>query len=172
MKMHNAYLLLGGNLGDRLNNLNKALLLIEKHIGRIISRSSVYETAPWGFECENMFLNQLVCVETRESPQELFSEILKIEMMMGRKRKASQWGDRIIDVDILFYDEVVLNEDGLKIPHPYLHERRFALIPLTEITNNMVHPGLNKTMGQLLEECTDDLEVTKFTSKYQSSNVK
>ena len=159
MKIHNTYLLLGGNLGHRLNNLNKTLSLIEKYIGRIISRSSVYETAPWGFECAKMFLNQLVCVETRESPRELLSYILKIETMMGRKRKANQWGDRIIDIDILFYDEVVLNEDDLKIPHTHLHQRRFALVPLAEISTNMVHPGLNKTMGQLLEECTDNLEV-------------
>ena len=182
MKIHNTYLLLGGNLGDRLNNLNKTLLLIEKYIGRIISRSSVYETAPWGFKCDKMFLNQLVCVETRVSPRELLSHILKIETMMGRMRKANlptinlrqagQWDDRIIDIDILFYDEVVLNEEELKIPHPYLHQRRFALVPLAEIVTNMVHPGLNKTIGQLLEECTDNLEVKIFNSKFQSLKVK
>ena len=164
MKTHNAYLLLGGNLGHRLNNLNKTLLLIEKYIGRIISRSAVYETAPWGFECDKMFLNQLVSVETRESPRELLSEILKIELIMGRNRKANQWGDRIIDIDILFYDEVVLNENGLKIPHPYLHQRRFALIPLTEIADKFIHPKFKKTIKVLLEECMDDLEVKLIVS--------
>ncbi|MFH1319290.1 MAG: 2-amino-4-hydroxy-6-hydroxymethyldihydropteridine diphosphokinase [Bacteroidota bacterium] len=175
--MQKVYLLLGGNTGDKLSNLHKALLLIEKQVGKIISKSPVYETAPWGFETRysksgngNMFLNQAVCVETSKSPGEVLSQILKIEFTMGRNRAGDQrnvgaggesrvFKERIIDVDILLYNDIVVENDNLIIPHPYLHLRRFVLVPLTEIAADVIHPKLHKTIKALREECEDELGV-------------
>jgi 2-amino-4-hydroxy-6-hydroxymethyldihydropteridine diphosphokinase len=157
--MHKAYLLTGGNLGDRVRTLDTALRLIGSRLGKITAASRLYETAPWGFTHESPFLNQAVEIETQLSPHDLLNAILEIERGMGRTRDGAQWKERLIDIDILFYDSIVLNDKQLRIPHPYLHERRFALGPLADINEQMMHPVLGKSVRQMLIECPDKLEV-------------
>ena len=157
--MNKAYLLLGGNIGDKNKNLKTAVEYIEKSIGKIVLRSSVYETAPWGFSHEDFFLNQSLLVATIKNPEELLQEILKIETAMGRKRGSEQWSSRIIDIDILFFNDIILETSDLKIPHPHLHKRKFTLLPLNEIAENFLHPVFKKSVSSLLSECEDELYV-------------
>lgn len=157
--MNKVYLLLGGNLGNRHWNLRSATEAIEKNIGKIVLSSSVYETAPWGMEHKQPFLNQVILVETELNPQPLLSAILSIESAMGRLRNATQWQERTIDIDILFFNDEVQHQPNLTLPHPRLHQRKFTLVPLHEIAPQYVHPVYNKAIAQLLAECDDTLEV-------------
>ena len=159
--MNKAFLLTGGNLGDRLKNLDQASQLLEKYCGGIIKRSSVYETAAWGKTNQSNFLNQVLEIETALTPELLINEILKIEHLMGRER-TEKYGPRSIDIDILFFNQKIINEEGLIIPHPELQNRRFVLIPLAEIAPNLYHPILKKNIVQLLKDCKDDLEVRVY----------
>lgn len=154
--MNIVYLLLGSNSGNRTKNLYDALALIELHLGRIISTSSVHNTAPWGNKEQNDFLNQAVCIETIFPAQELLEKILDIEKTLGRER-GKKWEARIIDIDILFFNSGIITAPGLIIPHPYLHQRRFALACLDEIAGDFIHPEIKKSVKQLLEECEDTL---------------
>lgn len=159
--MNDIYLLTGGNLGNRADNLAAALLLIEQYCGRIVQRSSVYETAAWGMINQPDFYNQVLHVKTGLTAQQLMHKVLEIEEHMGRTREIKM-GPRIIDIDILFYNNDVVNMPGLIIPHPRLQDRRFALLPLTEIAADYIHPVFRKTVVQLLDECTDTLNVHKI----------
>ena len=159
--MNEVYLLTGGNIGDRPGFLENARIKIEQDCGRIISASSMYETAAWGKEDQENFLNQVLQVETILSPETLLMTILKIEESLGRKREI-KYGPRTIDIDILFYNDEVIEEDGLYIPHPRMQERRFVLAPLSEIASDKIHPKLFKTVEQLLKECPDQLAVNKI----------
>jgi 2-amino-4-hydroxy-6-hydroxymethyldihydropteridine diphosphokinase len=158
--MNKAYLLIGGNLGDRKENLSKAAELINEECGAITKKSSLYETAAWGINDQPSFLNQALEISTSFNAKQLMRKILRIEKMMGRVRK-EKFGPRIIDIDILFYENEVHDLSFLKIPHPELQNRRFVLVPLAEIDSKFRHPVLKKTIAELLEECPDNLEVVK-----------
>jgi 2-amino-4-hydroxy-6-hydroxymethyldihydropteridine diphosphokinase len=157
-----AFLGIGTNLGDREANLKQAITSIEEYIGTILKSSSVYETEPWGFITEDKFLNVVVKIETDLAPARIMSHIVMIESLMGRVRTEQGYSSRVIDIDILLYDDSVTNEVNLKIPHPLLQERKFVLIPLCEIAPNMIHPVLKKSFTQLLEFCNDRSDVKKY----------
>lgn len=160
-KTHTAYLLIGGNLGDRLNNLSKAINRINQTCGTIQNVSSIYETAAWGFTNQPHFLNQVIVLNTVLQPSELMQQLLHIEEEMGRKRLIKM-GPRIIDLDILLIDDFILDSAILQLPHPQLINRKFALLPLNEVAATFVHPVEKKTISQLLHECKDNLDVQKI----------
>jgi 2-amino-4-hydroxy-6-hydroxymethyldihydropteridine diphosphokinase len=155
MKMAEVFLGIGTNLGDREQNLRDALALINQQIGRVLASSSVYETEPWGFETDNSFLNMAVKVRTPLSPYCLLKETESIETILGRIRDKKHYISRIIDVDILFYGEDIIDEISLSIPHPRITERRFVLVPLNEIAPGFIHPVIKKTVSSLLLSCPD-----------------
>lgn len=157
----NAYLLLGTNMGDRVAQLNRARNEIIKEIGTLHGTSSIYETDAWGNEGQPSYLNQVVGVSTPLPPLQLLEKINAIERQMGRIR-VSKWESRLIDIDILYYADKVVDEANLQIPHPYLPDRRFALTPLQEIVPDFVHPILGKTTTELLNGTTDQLAVRLF----------
>lgn len=162
-KINTAYILLGGNIGNRKENLQNALSNIEKEIGKVIKISSIYETEPWGNPNQASFYNQVIAIATSLSPTELLDKLLSIEMKMGRERnKQTKWEKRIIDIDILFYNEEVINTAMLIIPHPRLHERNFTLKPLLEIAPKLFHPVLKKSIEELFNDSTDGLAVHKL----------
>ena len=160
--MNKAYLLTGGNIGDRKVTLETAKKKIEKECGRIIRSSALYETAAWGNTQQSLFLNQALELETLMSAKQLIDRLLDIEKDMGRVRR-EKYGPRVIDIDIHLFNAEIYEYPHLKVPHPELQNRRFALLPLAEIGANLVHPVFNKTISQLLEECDDKLEVKKYS---------
>jgi 2-amino-4-hydroxy-6-hydroxymethyldihydropteridine diphosphokinase len=153
--MHITYLGIGTNHGDRRKNLAKAMALIEGKAGRIIKSSSVYETEPWGFESPHFFLNTVIKVETELSPLKLLEMVHIIEAELGRKRSRTRYVSRVMDIDILFYDDEVISTKELVIPHPLIAERKFVLVPLTEVEPELVHPVSRKTIAELLSRCND-----------------
>ena len=159
--MNKTYLLTGGNEGDRILHMQQARANIELFCGRILQISSLYETAPWGKTDQSDFLNQVLVVETTLGPHPLLHALLSIEESLGRKRSVRN-APRTIDIDILFFDQLILKEPGLEIPHPRIADRRFVLEPLDEISPDFIHPVLKKTIHQLLQECTDELAVKKM----------
>jgi len=159
--MNGIYLLLGSNLGRREFYLTGALDLIENRIGRIKNASGTYKTQAWGVKDQNWFLHQAVEVETNLSPTDLLSKINLIENEMGRVRE-ERWRERIIDIDILYYHDLVFQDNNLTIPHPGIPVRRFALTPLVEIASRFIHPIEQKSQLQLLEECPDQLAVERL----------
>lgn len=160
--MNNAFLGLGTNLGDRKRNLREAIKLTEENIGRLLKSSSVYETEPWGFDADTNFLNMVIEVETIYSSEEILNKILEIEARLGRERSQDRYSSRIIDIDILLYDNIIVNQKGLKIPHRLMHERRFVLMPFCEIAPDLIHPVFQKSMSVLLEECRDRTKILKL----------
>ncbi|NIM03968.1 2-amino-4-hydroxy-6-hydroxymethyldihydropteridine diphosphokinase [bacterium] len=152
------YIGLGSNLGDRLANIRKAIELMRREGIEIIDESSVYETEPVGYKEQGWFLNSVVKGRTELSPQGLWKRLEKIEKLMGREREI-KWGPRIIDLDILFYENKILNDKQLRIPHSELHKRKFVLVPLEEIAPQLVHPVLKKTISQLLTDLKDNSQV-------------
>jgi len=156
------FLGIGTNLGDRERNLEQAVAKIEEFIGRILISSSTYETEPWGFKANDEFLNLVVKVETELTPSGLLGRILMVESLLGRVRGHKRYSSRMIDIDILFYEDMIIDEESLKIPHPLLHERKFVLVPLCEIATELIHPVLKKSVADLLEICKDKSEVKKY----------
>jgi 2-amino-4-hydroxy-6-hydroxymethyldihydropteridine diphosphokinase len=159
--MNKTYLLLGSNMGDSKQQLSKAISLIEKEIGKMTRHSGLYKTAAWGKTDQPDFLNQIIIVTTKLSPSQTMHTILNIEKKMGRLRTQKN-APRIIDIDILFFNREVINENHLTVPHPQLQNRRFVLVPLNELSPNLKHPVLDKTVHQLLIHCADNLNVKKF----------
>jgi 2-amino-4-hydroxy-6-hydroxymethyldihydropteridine diphosphokinase len=159
--MNKTYLLTGSNEGDKFLQMQQARANIELICGRLLQISSLYQTAPWGKTDQADFLNQVLVIETAMSPRALLNAILSIEENLGRKRSVKN-APRTIDIDILFYDRLILEVPGLCIPHPRISERRFVLEPLDEIAPGFQHPVLGKTIHQLLLECTDELAVKKI----------
>jgi len=133
--MHQVYLGLGTNLGDRWKNIEEAIRLVGERVGMVIRRSSFHETEPWGFQSENRFLNAVILCETEKSPREVLSLTKQIERELGRtiKSKDGIYHDRLMDIDILLFDKLTIDEPDLKIPHPFMHERAFVMKPLEEI---------------------------------------
>lgn len=159
--MNNVFLLLGTNLGERELQLQTAIAEIGEKVGPVLKKSAVYETQSWGRTDEPDYLNQVIFLKTEVSATVVLSKILEIETGMGRKRY-KKWGSRLIDIDILFYNNEIIKQNGLEIPHPELHNRRFTLEPLTEIAPDLIHPVFNKTMSELKNELTDSLIVKKL----------
>jgi 2-amino-4-hydroxy-6-hydroxymethyldihydropteridine diphosphokinase len=159
--MNVAFLLIGGNLGNREENLQTATSLIKQYCGKITKSSSVYETAAWGKTDQPAFLNQALEIETKLTAEGLMREIFAIEKIMRRERK-EKYGPRIIDIDILLFNDEQHDSSFLKIPHPEMQNRLFALIPLAEIAPNVYHPVFKKSIAQLLKETPDKLEVKKY----------
>jgi 2-amino-4-hydroxy-6-hydroxymethyldihydropteridine diphosphokinase len=162
-----AFLLLGTNLGDRTAKLNQAIEAIDQQVGKIVKTSSVFETSAWGKTDQPAFLNQAIEIYTKLGPEELLTHILSIEEQLGRKR-LEHWGERSIDIDILFFGKEIYASPRLAIPHPQLENRRFTLIPLNEIAPHFIHPLLKKTVGDLLAECPDTLSVKKYSDTRQA----
>lgn len=158
--MYTAYLLTGTNLGERERNLAQARILIEQSAGTISAVSALYETAAWGKTDQPSFLNQALKLETRLDAPRLLEQLLKIEETIGRLRK-EKYGPRVIDIDLLLFNDQIVNDPSVTVPHPQLPNRRFALAPLTEIAANIIHPVLKKSIRQLLDECIDSLPVIK-----------
>lgn len=158
--MNQTYILLGSNEGDKLLHLRRALEAI-KNLGQLQKVSSIYQTAAWGLEEQDSFLNQVIELHTLLSPESLLTSLLDIEEKMGRKRRA-KWASRLIDIDILYIGQGVIQTERLQVPHPYLHLRRFTLVPLCEIAKDFRHPIYLKTNWELLEECPDTLAVEVF----------
>ena len=159
--MNTAYLLAGSNMGDRTAYLQQATKIIEEQCGSIIARSHIYETAAWGVLDQPSFYNQALAVQTPLQPEQLMQTLLDIEAAIGRQR-VQKMGPRTIDLDVLLIDDLVWNTPLLIVPHPHLTERRFALTPLAEIAPALIHPIVNKTIAELLEECSDMLGVVKL----------
>lgn len=159
--MSQCFLLLGTNIGDKAHNLLQARGYINERIGEILKPSAIYQTSAWGKEDQDDFFNQVLCVQTVLSPMGLLGECLAIEKDLGRVR-FERWGERLIDIDILYFENEVIETADLKVPHPELQNRRFTLIPLVELAPDYTHPKMNQTNKDLLAQCTDPLEVVKI----------
>lgn len=159
--INRCFVLTGGNLGNRAQNLHSAKELIATRCGVLTAQSAVYETAAWGLIQQPPFLNQALAIETWLEPEALLQQLLEIELLLGRQR-FEKYGPRTIDIDILFYNDSIIETNSLTIPHPQLHLRRFALTALCDIAPLYSHPTKKKTITALLDECTDNLDVHKF----------
>jgi len=157
--MNLIYLSLGSNLGRREQHLEEALKLIESRIGRIMAKSSFYESEPWGYTSENWFCNCCVSLRSNLQPLVLLDSLLALEKEMGRERRGTGYGDRIIDIDLLFYGDKRLDHPRLSLPHPSMGDRRFVLIPLAEIAPELIHPLTRLSISKMLQNCTDNTEV-------------
>jgi len=159
---HIAYIGIGSNLGDKIAHCEKAIseiLNIDRH--RLLSRSSLFKTRPIGYTAQDLFVNGVIKIETDLEPLHLYRTLKTIELRLGRK-ETFPLGPRVIDLDLLLFDDRRIETEKLQVPHPRFHERQFVLIPLSEIDQNLIHPVLKKTVGELLEEIKEDQGVEKI----------
>ncbi len=159
--MNTVYLQLGSNLGERADLLLAAVVAIGSRVGRIKEESKVYESTPWRVEGQQNYLNQILKVETKLTAEQVLETILDIEKDLGRIR-LEKWGERLIDIDIIFYNDAIIETATLCVPHKHMHKRLFVLTPLNNIASEIIHPKYNKTVQQLLEQCKDTELVEEY----------
>ncbi len=159
--MNTIFLQLGSNMGERKEFLQSAIVLIVEEIGAIQKKSKVYESVPWGVDGQNNYLNQVLEIKSRFLVEEVLEKVLQIEDKIGRIRN-EKWGERIIDIDILFFNDMVIEKEGLCVPHIHLHKRNFVLLPLQEIAPEFIHPKNQKTISELKQECRDSEKVEEY----------
>ncbi len=152
---------MGTNLGERDNQLAIARTLIEQKVGKISATSRIFETSAWGIIEQNSFLNQVIQVDTVFSPLATLHLILQIEKEMGRIRR-QKWGERVIDIDILYYNNEIIRTERLEIPHPFIQDRKFVLVPLCEIAAEKIHPIWKLSNRELLEKCQDTGKIDEY----------
>lgn len=158
--MNRVFLLTGSNLGDSTSLLRLASTYIDEELGSIVNQSHVYSSESWGYASSRPFYNQCIEIETEHEPNALLEKILKIEVQMGRVRLEKGYSDREIDIDILFCGNNIIEDGSLTIPHPRIHLRKFALVPMNEIAGDFIHPLLNMSISELLDICIDDSIIT------------
>lgn len=165
--METCYVLFGSNLGDKNGIFNQACLFINNRCGRVVQVSAPYESEPWGFKTEDWFLNRVVVIETAMSPEGMLEQLLQIEQELGRERhpEIAGYTSRTADFDILYFGGQVICSETLIVPHPRLHRRRFALLPMCEVAPELVHPVFGLTQTELLERCPDTLVVRKMDTE-------
>lgn len=156
--MEKLVLIIGGNLGERELLLSQAINLLIENFGGIELKSKVYETAPWGGKSKGAYLNQVLVFSTDLEPEEVLKKTQKIENLLGREREV-KWGDRTMDIDILYYGDMVVDYPEIRIPHPFISQRRFVLEPLAEVLPDFIHPLLKMTNAELLHDCRDESQV-------------
>lgn len=159
--MNRVYLHTGSNEGERLHNLDTALNLLGKQVGKVEAASRVFETSAWGIRDQPDFLNQAIEMKVDLDPVALLDAVLDIEQVMGRVR-VQKWGQRLIDIDVLYYEDLIWESDQLTLPHPHLHERNFVLAPLSDIAPDFLHPRLKQTSREMLNACKDTLPARVF----------
>ena len=160
--MEQVYLCLGGNVGDTRQYLEQAIGLIDSCIGRITAKSAIYQSEPWGFKAEQMFLNQIVVAETELAPNAVIEQCLQIETELGRARSGNGYEPRTIDIDIIFFGNQKINQPNLTVPHPLIHCRNFVLQPLCNVAPDFVHPVFGLTVKQLAAVCDDKAVVRRL----------
>ena len=159
--MNIVFLQLGSNLGNRELLLQDAVIAVEDRVGSVVEKSRTYESTPWRVEGQENYLNLIIKVKTALMADDVLSAILDIEQKLGRIR-IEKWGERLIDLDIIFYNDAIIETPQLCVPHKHMHERMFVLIPLHNIAADMVHPKYNKTVEELLKQCTDTQLVKEY----------
>ena len=159
--MNTIYIQLGSNVGERNSYIKESLLQIEQILGTIICESKTYESSPWGVMEQRNFLNKVISVKSEFSAKDVLKSLQKIEYKLGRKRTA-KWGERTIDLDILFYNNETINTKELTIPHPHIQDRKFVLMPFAEMNGKFIHPTLKKDIFALLKECKDTEKVSVY----------
>lgn len=159
--MNTVYIQLGSNIGERESFITKSMHKVEGDIGKIITASSIFETTAWGNENQNNFLNSVIEIKTPFDAFTILQKSQEIENNLGRER-SDKWGERTIDIDILFYNNKIINTKELTVPHPLIQKRKFVLVPLSEIAPNYKHPILKKNISTLLSECKDTQKVLDY----------
>ena len=161
LEIENIFLGLGSNQGDRELNLKNSIKLLNSRVGKVLNTSRIYESEPWGVKNQNYFLNQVIEIETHIDPNDLLNICKNIEYDMGRKPEI-RWGKRVIDIDILYYQSKIINQEKLIIPHKLMHERKFVMIPLNDLIENQLHPILKITNKEILNKCIDSCKVKYY----------